>query len=174
MLSQCLQFFTTATKYEGITTLEPHHLLAFTCKLDQQAVDLLLAQRVFVASLACVNSFCCRCHKIQHTRRHQVVINNDIRLLQQAHGAQRQQLRVARTSSHQKNLTKVWLKVFHIGFQWVTPLLPQPPPLQPPLPHPPEPDEPVSHEGWLACIKIKLNSPGLSSTKSSTVSNNNS
>ncbi|EWS63809.1 hypothetical protein Y695_02952 [Hydrogenophaga sp. T4] len=96
MGGELLHFFAAATEDERVAPLEADHLLAFARQLHQQPVDLLLAHGVFVAPLAGKDALRTGRSEVEHARRHQVVVDDDVGLLQQAHRFERQQFRVAR------------------------------------------------------------------------------
>ncbi len=157
MGSQRLQFLATAAENEGVASFKSHDLFAFPGEFDQKSVDLLLPHGVFIAALSGIDALRLRRYKVQHCTGHQMVVNDDVRTLQQSHGTKRQQFRIAWPCADQKDAPVRKCVSGFFGFQCVLPLAPQPPLVQLPLPQPPL-DPASSWSGKVfPSMKMKLN-----------------
>ena len=100
-----VNFLTAAAKDKGVSPFQPAHFLTLFGVMDQQFVDIVLGQGVFVPRLAHVNQFRIPPRQIHDALSHQTVIEDHIGFLQQAQGAESKQVRVAGTGAHQVDLT---------------------------------------------------------------------
>ena len=76
-------------------------------ELDHQVVDLALLARRPVAGLADHHLLRLAPREIEHLRRDEIVDENDVGGLQRAHGAQGEQLRIARAGADQHDRTRI-------------------------------------------------------------------
>jgi hypothetical protein len=100
-LDQLFHLLAAPPENEGVAALQAHHLAAFTGQPHQQGVDALLGQGMVGGLLAHVDTFGGFGQTGQNLLADQVVVNQHIRLQQQARGAQGEQLRVAGAGAHQ-------------------------------------------------------------------------
>ena len=99
-----VDFLSAATEDEGVPAFQPTDLLALFGVVNQQFVDVVLWQGVLVTGLAHVDQLRIPPGQIHDALSYQTVIEDHIGFLQQAQGAEGQQVRVAGTGPHQVDL----------------------------------------------------------------------
>jgi hypothetical protein len=100
-LLECLQFFATAPKDQRIAALQPDDKFPDRGKFNQQAVDLILRDVLAPTSLAHVNDLGRRRGHCQNRRRHQRIVQNHVRSLNQSCGFYREKFRISGTGPDQ-------------------------------------------------------------------------
>ena len=93
-----------APEDEGVAALEPQHPPALAGETHEQAVDLLLLHRVPVGVLAGVDPVRVPAHQIEDLVGDEAVVDHHVGLLEEAHGAKAEQIRIAGPRPHQKDL----------------------------------------------------------------------
>ena len=93
----------TAAEHERVTTFEPHDAFALTAEQHQSGVDLGLRWPTDARRLAHVDELGSRRSQVQHARINQPVIDHHVGSLQALHGAQREQVGIARPRADQRH-----------------------------------------------------------------------
>src|ERR1700693_1835546 len=99
---QCIHLFRRPPKQQRIATLQPHHHFMFSSRSHQQRINIVLRQPFLPAPLSHINPFHSRWNQSQYRRAHQRIVQHHSPSPQQPHRRHRQQIRIARPSSHQK------------------------------------------------------------------------
>ena len=99
-----LDLLPAAAEDERIAALEPQHPLAGEREPGEEIVDLVLRDRVVTGLLPGVDSLGVAPRQIEHRVRHQAVVDDDVRLLHEPQGPEREQVRVAGSSPDQVHL----------------------------------------------------------------------
>jgi len=94
---------TAAIESRALAALEPHHAPAALGQRDHESVDLVLLASGTVADATDQHLLRFAPCKVENVRRDQRVDQDDVRRLQRAHRAQRDQLRIARAGAHQRH-----------------------------------------------------------------------
>ena len=93
------ELFVGAAEDHRIAALEPHHAAAGFGERDHQRVDVVLPARDFVPGLADQHFLGFAAREIENVGGDQIVEQDHVGRLQRAHGAQRQQFRIARAGA---------------------------------------------------------------------------
>src|SRR6185437_4429833 len=102
---QYLDLFTATTEDERVATLQPGNTQATSCVLDQELIDTVL-NLVIAGIFADKDALGVTAGALEHRLWHQAVVQNNIRLLQQLHGAQGQQVRISRAGTNEVDLAQ--------------------------------------------------------------------
>ena len=100
-----VNFFATPAEDERVPALQTAYFLALFSVMNQQFIDVVLGQRVFIAGLAHVHQLRIPAGKIHDALAHQAVVQDHVGFLQQAQRPERQQVRVTGARPHQVNFT---------------------------------------------------------------------
>ena len=84
-----LGFFRAAPKNKRIAAFQPHNLFSFPRFLDQECVDLLLAQRVFARFFPSIDYLRVIPRPAEHLRICQMIVNDHVGPLHALFGTQR-------------------------------------------------------------------------------------
>ena len=98
-------FLIEAPKHQRVASLETHDPASRGGERHHQIVDVALLARATVTLLANVDALRTRWRERKHLRRHELVVEDDICLLQRAQRLERQQLRVTRTGTDEADAT---------------------------------------------------------------------
>src|SRR5450755_4145991 len=101
-----LDLFAAAAKYERIAALQARDAQAGARIVNQKLVDARLRRLRISSLLADKDALRIAAGACQYRIRYQPIIEYDVGLLQQLHGAQREQIRVSRTRTDQVHLTE--------------------------------------------------------------------
>ena len=95
-------FLGCAAEDQRIAALEAHDALALFGEAHHQRIDVVLLAGGSKAGLADQHLARLAAGKVEHVARNQIVEQNHVGRLQRAHGAQRQQFRIARAGAHKR------------------------------------------------------------------------
>ena len=99
-------FLPATTENEGVATFQTHHMQALAGETDQQFIDAILRQGMPPGLLAGIHRTRRRRNERNHLIADQIVVHHRLCLADQAIGAQREQFRVTRPSTHQTDFTE--------------------------------------------------------------------
>ena len=105
-LCQCSHFLAATAEDEGVAPLETNHQQALPGMLDQQRGDFLLGDVVRPGGLAHIDQHGLGSCQGQDGRTDQAIMHHHIGGLQQAQRLERQQVRIARASTHQSHMAR--------------------------------------------------------------------
>ena len=100
-----LRFLSSTTKDERITTLEPNDLFTRAREINQELVDLFLAQGLLARPFSRVNNFSIVSRPIEHRRIRERIVNNRIGPFDALFRTQRNQTEIARSGTDEVDLS---------------------------------------------------------------------
>ena len=103
------ELFGAAPEHEGIAPLEAHHPLAGACMFDQQFIDFVLGHAMGPSLLADADAFGIAANEVEHLRRHQLVIQHHLGLLDLLQPLEGQEPGITGTGPNQHNFPPLLL-----------------------------------------------------------------
>src|SRR5262249_18813610 len=101
-------FFAASAEHKRIAAFEPADVLAFTCLLDHQPVDVLLLDVLLALLFPDADDFCGRLCLFEQMQVDQSIMQHDIGFAQTRQPADRYEIRISRPRANDINRTDVF------------------------------------------------------------------